>query len=201
MTLMSVFWMWDPSGCGHGIGIIWHQRRCQSDTHSAAWGHLLTQDTRMCADKPWCSGHQDFCSVAVVRPLHIIAYQWCPRSTHLQPSKRVPIYRTAKWSQYRDHTRHYRLVESACTTLATELVVSSIPGSVRYISYPMFIEPRITRVPSGFSGYIWLDIKIVLKKIILLTWVTLSVKLKWYCWNPDRILNILYYSYIEYIIL
>ena len=28
----------------------------------------------------------------------------------------------------------------------------------------MFIEPTITRVPSGFSGYIWLDTKIVLKK-------------------------------------
>ena len=30
----------------------------------------------------------------------------------------------------------------------------------------MFIEPTITRVPSGFSGYIWLDTKIVLKKSI-----------------------------------
>ena len=37
----------------------------------------------------------------------------------------------------------------------------SIPGGVGYISYPMFIEPKITRVPSGFSGYIWLDTKIV----------------------------------------
>ena len=42
--------------------------------------------------------------------------------------------------------------------------MSSIPGSVGYISYPMFIEPMITRVTSGFSGYIWLDTKIVLKK-------------------------------------
>ena len=46
--------------------------------------------------------------------------------------------------------------------------MSSIPGSVGYIlSYPMFIlnsslEPTITWVPSGFSGYIWLDTKIVL---------------------------------------
>ena len=33
--------------------------------------------------------------------------------------------------------------------------------------YPMFIEPTITWVPSGFSGYIWLDTKIVfLKKTI-----------------------------------
>ena len=30
--------------------------------------------------------------------------------------------------------------------------------------YPMFIEPTITWVPSGFSLYIWLDTKIVLKK-------------------------------------
>ena len=29
----------------------------------------------------------------------------------------------------------------------------------------MFIEPTITRVSSGFSGYIWLDTKIVLKKM------------------------------------
>ena len=28
----------------------------------------------------------------------------------------------------------------------------------------MFIEPTITWVPSGFSGYIWLDTKTVLKK-------------------------------------
>ena len=32
----------------------------------------------------------------------------------------------------------------------------------------MFIEPTITWVPSGFSGYIWLDTKIVLKKAHLL---------------------------------
>ena len=29
----------------------------------------------------------------------------------------------------------------------------------------MFIEPTITWVPSGFSGYIWLDVKMVLKII------------------------------------
>ena len=28
----------------------------------------------------------------------------------------------------------------------------------------MFIEPTITWIPSGFSGYIWLDTKIVLKR-------------------------------------
>ena len=44
-----------------------------------------------------------------------------------------------------------------------EQVVSSIPGSAGYKSYPMFIEPMITWVPSGFSGYIRFDTKIVLK--------------------------------------
>ena len=29
----------------------------------------------------------------------------------------------------------------------------------------MYIEPTITWVPSGFSGYIWLDTKIVFKKL------------------------------------
>ena len=33
-------------------------------------------------------------------------------------------------------------------------------------SYPMFIEPTITRVPSWFSGYIWLDTK----KLCYKTW-------------------------------
>ena len=37
--------------------------------------------------------------------------------------------------------------------LGTEQVVSLIPGSVEYISYPMFIEPTISRVSSGFSGF------------------------------------------------
>ena len=31
----------------------------------------------------------------------------------------------------------------------------------------MFIEPTITWVPSGFSGYIWLDTKTVLKKLTM----------------------------------
>ena len=46
--------------------------------------------------------------------------------------------------------------------------MSSIPGSVRFISYPMFIEPTITQVPWGFSGgiWIWLDTKIVLTNIV-----------------------------------
>ena len=33
-------------------------------------------------------------------------------------------------------------------------------------TYLMFIEPTITRVLLGFSGYIWLDTKIVLKKCL-----------------------------------
>ena len=39
----------------------------------------------------------------------------------------------------------------------------------RIYTYPMFIEPTITWVSSGFSGYIWLDTKIVLKKIYIYT--------------------------------
>ena len=35
-----------------------------------------------------------------------------------------------------------------------------------YIPCSMFIEPTITWVPSGFSGYIWLDTKIVLKTLL-----------------------------------
>ena len=49
--------------------------------------------------------------------------------------------------------------------LGEEQVVSSIPGSVGYISYPMFIDPTITWVPSGFPGYIWLDTKVVLTRL------------------------------------
>ena len=48
--------------------------------------------------------------------------------------------------------------------LVTKQVVCSSPGSVGYISYPMFIEPMITRISSGFSGYTRLDTKIVFKK-------------------------------------
>ena len=32
--------------------------------------------------------------------------------------------------------------------------------------YPMFIELTITWVPSGFSGYIWLEQKLCLKKLL-----------------------------------
>ena len=42
--------------------------------------------------------------------------------------------------------------------------MSSIPGSAGYMSYPMFIEPTITRVSQEFSGYIWLDTKNLLKR-------------------------------------
>ena len=31
-------------------------------------------------------------------------------------------------------------------------------------THPMLIEPKITLIPSGFSGYIWLDTKIVFKE-------------------------------------
>ena len=41
--------------------------------------------------------------------------------------------------------------------------MSSIPGSVGYISH-VHRAYDYPPVPSGFSGYIWLDTKIVLKK-------------------------------------
>ena len=43
--------------------------------------------------------------------------------------------------------------------------------------YPIYIEPTITWVPSGFSGYIWLDTKIVLKKFLYIKLIDLSCKL------------------------
>ena len=52
--------------------------------------------------------------------------------------------------------------------------MSSNPGSVGYKiyiygTYPMSIEPTITLLPSGFSGYIiWLDTQIVFKKTEML---------------------------------
>ena len=49
-----------------------------------------------------------------------------------------------------------------------EQVVSSIPGSVGYISYPMIIaySLRLRWIPSGFSGYIYsLTQKLCLEKV------------------------------------
>ena len=51
--------------------------------------------------------------------------------------------------------RHCGLVES-------EQVVSSIPGSVGYISH-VHRTYKITRVPLRFSWYIWIDTKLCLK--------------------------------------
>ena len=48
--------------------------------------------------------------------------------------------------------------------------------------YPMFIEPTITWVPSGFSGYIWLDTKIVLKKNKYRLKLWPSKLLQWRCY-------------------
>ena len=45
-----------------------------------------------------------------------------------------------------------------------EQTASLSPGRVGYISYPMFIEPTITRIPLMFSGYIGLDTKMATKK-------------------------------------
>ena len=50
------------------------------------------------------------------------------------------------------------------------LLLSSSPAVVSN-TYPVFIEPAITRIPSGFSGYIWLDTKIVLKKTYCMSYV------------------------------
>ena len=64
------------------------------------------------------------------------------------------------------HSVHLYKPTPIWCALKTEQVASSIPGSVGYISYPMFVEPQITWVSSVFSGYIniWLDTKIVFKK-------------------------------------
>ena len=112
--------------CGHGIGIIWHQRRCKSSTRSAT-----CRDTCTCADKPWCNGHQDSCSVAhctsglisdagrlfatcgrlLTRDTHtcmcLYELRWPSLVTRHPPqsSERVLIFLAAKWSQYRDHTQ------------------------------------------------------------------------------------------------
>ena len=45
--------------------------------------------------------------------------------------------------------------------------------------YPMFIEPTITWVSSGFSGYIWLDTKILFKKKMMM--MTMMNHLFWKC--------------------
>ena len=50
----------------------------------------------------------------------------------------------------------------------------------------MFIEPMITWVPLGFSGYIWLDTKIVFKKNVLLSYNQLfgdlfNIMFDYYC--------------------
>ena len=60
---------------------------------------------------------------------------------------------------------HCGLVGSA--PLGTEQAANSIPGSVGYISHVHWTTRLLYYlVPSGFSGYIWLDTKIVLKKCI-----------------------------------
>jgi hypothetical protein len=51
-------------------------------------------------------------------------------------------------------------IEKNRCALGTKQVASSNPACVRYIIYPMFIEPKITRAPSEFTGYIRLDKKL-----------------------------------------
>ena len=57
-------------------------------------------------------------------------------------------------------------MESVCTWDGTGCEFESLSVSNIIISYPMFKEPTITWVCLGFFGYIWIDTKIVLKKII-----------------------------------
>ena len=76
-------------GCSHDIGSNWDPRRCQP----------LSEDTRMCADKPWCSGpQQDSCSGSCL--LHITAYLQCSLCagvlwhiiSHETPAPAVALY-------------------------------------------------------------------------------------------------------------
>ena len=62
------------------------------------------------------------------------------------------------------NARHCGLEESVRAWDRTGCVFKSWLCRIYIVSYPMLIEPTITWVPSGFSGYIWLDTKIVLKK-------------------------------------
>ena len=57
----------------------------------------------------------------------------------------------------------------------------------------MFIEPTITWVPSGFSGYIWLDTKIVLKNNYIYNYSHITI-ISYYIISCDN--TILYYNYI-----
>ena len=58
------------------------------------------------------------------------------------------LIRGVRWSSERSNVCHCGLVESESTW--TEQVVSSIPGRVGYISYPMFTEP--IRLLGSFLG-------------------------------------------------
>ena len=66
--------------------------------------------------------------------------------------------------------------KKSCDILISVSVVGAHLGRnrlwVRFLAvsnvYIMFIEPTIKWVPSGFSGYIWLDIKIVLKILLII---------------------------------
>ena len=60
----------------------------------------------------------------------------------------------------REHIEHCGIVVSAPAWDGTGSEFDSWQCQI----YPTFIEPTITWIPSGFSGYIWLDTKIVLEK-------------------------------------
>ena len=63
----------------------WYSKK-MSEQHPLCYARASadTQDNRMCADKPCCSGHHDSCSVAVVRcTSRLIIDARSPRSTRL----------------------------------------------------------------------------------------------------------------------
>ena len=65
------------------------------------------------------------------------------------------------------NTQYCGLVGSAPAWNGTGCEFDSWQCRIYIPNYPMFIEPTITRVPSGFSGYVWLDTKIAFLKKIL----------------------------------
>ena len=72
---------------------------------------------------------------------------------------------------YHIHKNHFKMSENECPSLWPSGIGSRLGRNRSWVwflavsdIYPMFIERTITWVPSGFSGYIWLDTKIVLNK-------------------------------------
>ena len=85
------------------------------------------------------------------------------------PSMKMWKYKPSPHHHHHTHRLHARLQPSRLPDLVCPPLWPSAIGSrlgrnrlwVWFLAvsdiYPMFIEPTITWVPSGFSGYIWLD--------------------------------------------